>query len=717
MKGERTPVAGATVRVDGIEETQATDTGGRFRFDAVAPGERRVTVEGDFIETLAATVSVAAGQTTTVDLYAFAAPFLLDEVVVESEREPADMTRRKITKDELDGIPGANADVFRVVKNLPGVAMSGIPTQYGAEGLVIRGTGPEDSKYFFNGFEIPQLFHFGALVSLINAELVEDIAYLPGGFGVNRGDSIGGYVEVTSRAPRNDRLGGAVDLSTYSAFVLVEGPFNARASGAAAVRRSTIDYILPEIVPEEEAAFTISPRFYDYTALSQWRLNSANRLSLVALGSHDRTKLLAEIDENEPFSPDAFDIEIGWHTAILDWDFAPTSRVTQSFAAQFLYLENDFRFGRDQNVEATVYYPAFLEEISVAAGDWNTLRFGANGVFVVYDTSGVLPLIPKEGDPAMSWTNADATRFSDNSRTLGLDGWVDDVMEPADWLRLVPGVRVNHLDLTGETTLDPRLSARFFPTEKSAIKTSAGVYHQWPDRDEMLPNLGNDDLGAEAAYETGAGFEYDFGQGYEIDAQGYYKRLDNVIARTGPDADVPYENSGRGYVWGAEILARKRLTDRLFGWMAYTYSVSRRKDAPDAEWRYFDEDQTHNAIALASYTFGQRKLWKLGGRFQFATGKPYTPIESAVYNAETDSYLAIYSEDINSRRERAFHQLDVRVDKRWIFNTWTLNAYLDLQNVYWQRYPVGYRYNFDYSERRAVSYPTFIPSFGMTARF
>jgi len=36
---------------------------------------------------------------------------------------------------------------------------------------------------------------------------------------------------------------------------------------------------------------------------------------------------------------------------------------------------------------------------------------------------------------------------------------------------------------------------------------------------------------------------------------------------------------------------------------------------------------------------------------------------------------------LNSQRLQSFNQLDIRVDKLWYFKKWTLNLYLDIQNV------------------------------------
>jgi len=37
---------------------------------------------------------------------------------------------------------------------------------------------------------------------------------------------------------------------------------------------------------------------------------------------------------------------------------------------------------------------------------------------------------------------------------------------------------------------------------------------------------------------------------------------------------------------------------------------------------------------------------------------------------------------INSERIKAFHQMDIRIDKKWFFKQWSLNLFLDIQNLY-----------------------------------
>ena len=37
---------------------------------------------------------------------------------------------------------------------------------------------------------------------------------------------------------------------------------------------------------------------------------------------------------------------------------------------------------------------------------------------------------------------------------------------------------------------------------------------------------------------------------------------------------------------------------------------------------------------------------------------------------------------INTERLEAYHQLDVRVDKKWFYKKFALNLYLDIENIY-----------------------------------
>lgn len=132
------------------------------------------------------------------------------------------------------------------------------------------------------------------------------------------------------------------------------------------------------------------------------------------------------------------------------------------------------------------------------------------------------------------------------------------------------------------------------------------------------------------------------------------------------------------------------------------------------EWEVFDFDQTHILTAVAGYNLP----WNIdiSAKFQYVTGNPYTPIVGAAYNVDEDDYEPIQGAR-NSGRNPAFNRLDLRIDKRWVFNAWMLGIYLDIQNVYNATNQEGIQYNYDYTQTQPVSGIPFLPTLGVNAKF
>ena len=128
--------------------------------------------------------------------------------------------------------------------------------------------------------------------------------------------------------------------------------------------------------------------------------------------------------------------------------------------------------------------------------------------------------------------------------------------------------------------------------------------------------------------------------------------------------------------------------------------------------RLFDYDQTHILTLVGSYKLPRN--WEVSGRFRFVSGNPRTPVVGSVYDAGRDVYHPVYGE-VNSDRNGSFNQLDLRIDKKWIYDRWMLNFYVDLQNVYDRANPEGLTYNYDYSERISISALPLFPFAGLRA--
>jgi hypothetical protein len=138
------------------------------------------------------------------------------------------------------------------------------------------------------------------------------------------------------------------------------------------------------------------------------------------------------------------------------------------------------------------------------------------------------------------------------------------------------------------------------------------------------------------------------------------------------------------------------------------------KDRPDGPWRLFGFDQTHILTFMLAGAWPRG--WGLSIRFRLASGNPSTPYKGGIYDADADVYIGVPGK-FNSERLPLFHQLDIRLDKKFVFKRWMLSLYLDVQNVYNHRASEFVSYNFNYTQRTYATGLPIIPSFGIKGEF
>jgi hypothetical protein len=81
-----------------------------------------------------------------------------------------------------------------------------------------------------------------------------------------------------------------------------------------------------------------------------------------------------------------------------------------------------------------------------------------------------------------------------------------------------------------------------------------------------------------------------------------------------------------------------------------------------------------------------KKNWRVGMKWRFVGGAPFTP-----YDKEISSQVEVWNtlkkgifdySQFNQLRLSPFHQLDIRIDKEWYLDKFSLNLYADIQNIY-----------------------------------
>lgn len=636
------------------------------------------------------------------------------DMTIEARRERPEETRRTITPEEARTLPGTNGDAIKVIQDLPGMARSA----FGSGALLVRGAAPGDTKVFLDAQEIPQLYHFGGITSVVNTEVLSTIDFLPGGFGVRYGGATAGVVDLTTRPGRDDHRAGIVDANVYDAQAVGQGPIGHDASKGrviGAIRRSYIDAILRATVPSDALAFSVAPRYYDYQLrYDAPAFGSGGNAHVLLYGSDDALGFVARAPTGT----------------------AGATRGSFSFETRFHRLQIPWSQPMGKGWQMTLTPSLGYQDVGVNAGDILAIENIATDVSVRAEATGPLfrdadALVGVEGHLEEDRTNISITggfgtgtpRVIELHKTYGLARaaiYAQTHLSVGPTVSIIPGVRVDAFAPSSGVSADPRLAIRWDPLADWSAKFYAGVYHQPPTAQQWDRDLGDPELRSPYALQTGAGVRHRFGEAVTIDTELFYKWLgDQVVQRPADAANGQtrrsYTNHQIGRAWGWEVLVKRELGNRLYGWIAYTLSKSERSDPyTPGGWRPFQFDQTHILTVLAGYKLGRG--WEIGARGRYTTGNPTTVAIGAVFNADTGNYSAIEG-PINGARVPPFQQFDVRLDKRFDAFGAAWDVYLDVQNATNRRNPELERYDFDYSHQVPVTGLPTIPSVGVRGEF
>jgi TonB family protein len=716
--GTRKPLLATVADVSSGAEA-STDAAGRYVL-RVPAGERKLVATAVGYERRELTVTVTPDATVDVRKVSLHRTTVGDlELTVEGEKVEDAPTRRTLHHDELVNVPGALNDPIRAVQNLPGLNRA--PFLGGQ--LLVRGSPPGDTGVYVDGHRVPLLYHFLGGPSVINEQLVDHIDFYPGGYGAYYGRNLVGALDVGTARGATDGLHGEASIDLLQAVGFVTAPVGGDTQVSLAARRSYIDLFLPLFIPDDPntGVTTVVPIYWDYQA----RIDHKD-LSLTFLGSDDKLTIVQK--GGRQTLPLSINSHIGFHRGILNWkhDFSDAFSVRVSPAIGWQVTSFDSSgagpggFANPQSLDLTQWSGELRAEARYRQSrsvEWRA------GVDVDYERARYEADVQSSLDlQGLGSTLTQQRVFQRTQIGLGIGEYVEATFRIGR-LELVPGLRVEEehwLPAQQRVAFDPRLWARYALTDETALKAYAGVYHEPPLGQQVDPDVGNPRLILERSTQFGVGIEQKLGTGLSVSAEVFYNRRSSLITRA--DATVVggvienprLLNQGIGRAYGLEVLIRRELTERLYGWIAYTLSKSQVLNVPGDPWRAFTYDQPHILTLVAGYR--PSPSWNLSARFRYVSGNPYAPIEYATFDADSGSFVAQRG-TVGDARSPSFAQLDLRAQKTWTYDDWELALYLDVQNVLNRRNQELQVFDYRFREQGSIPGLPILPTFGLKARF
>jgi len=714
-RGTRRALKNTTVIFKKDKDVQQVETDEKGNFEtAVVPGNYLMIIPAVGYEKLETEVVVIKDE--KLFLNAKMEPLTINPylVVVKGKKFKSEVSAQRISIQEASVIPGSNRDVLKVIASMPGVNSVSVFNGYGS-GLLIRGSNREDSVYHLNDQWISQLYHFGGLESIIEPELVESIDFFAGGMTTEYTEATGGAVTINVRDPRTDRFGGYVNASPLSTSFMIETPLTDKDSIAFGMKRGLLDYYVRALESgfNDSVGFVQYPVYYDGSVVYTHKFSKKNKFRLIGVGSSDEFKINIDNESSNTKIGDSISNTSKFAEVIGEWSYRK-KKFKSSLSQMFVARRFQFNLGTRYYFRIDIYLSTLSEKVEYKINKKHRLKGGLRFVAGKVDMDSNFFLPPAEGEPRRSPDQ----EINDKSTTpyfLPTIYIMDEIKEGK--LLITPGINFVYGDFAEKFYIDPRLSLKFKQSKDLTLKFAAGQYSKLPAEFEAIEPWSKTKPNPENMYHIIGGFEKSLTDNIFLDVQTYYKYSSNQIVRDSLDS-TKYNNSGKAQIYGAEVLLRHELTDNFFGWLSYSWTVSKRKDGPDKKWRYFDVDIPHNLTAVASYKIN--KYWQFGARFKYSSGTPFSDLTTAktLFDPHEGNYNVIPGTyEINGERLDYSHQLDVRIDKYWIFDSWILSTYLDVQNAYFRKNPIVVRFSKDKSKKSKITGLPIMVFLGLKADF
>jgi len=751
------PLEGATVLLLGTSYGVVTNEEGKFTFLDVPTQTYNIQVSflGYETQTLYNVILKSVGNIPLQFKLEEISESLEEVIVVQSPFKSSSETplsTQTFSVVEIETYPGGNNDITKVVQSMPGIS----PSIGGFRNdIIIRGGAPNETVYYLDGIEIPNINHFstqgsaGGPVGMVNVSFIREVTLSSSSFGAEYDNPLSGVLAFEQREGDANGFGGNLRLGASETALTLEGPlFNTDKSKPAqttflfSLRRSYLQFLF------ELIGLPIRPDYWDYQWKIKHEIDAYNSLSFIGIGA---------IDDFSVKAPDEFDEE---QQAALE----QVPIIDQRSTTVGLAWKRKYKNGK--GFLNTVVSSNRLENVFARYED-NTTKTGTIFQNDSYEWETKFRIQATQYGDQWKWStgvNVQNSSYQNNTRFLYYDiAYNTDVnfVKYGLFLKASRAFLNDRLDFSwgirsdadsfseGSSLLNnisPRLSFSYALTENQRWKlnASAGRYFKIPTY-TMLGFLNQQGIFAnqQAAYTRSdhwvGGIEYNLTPASRFTVEGFRKNYANYpvsvidgvsLANKGGGFEVlgneAIRSEGEGQSSGVEVLFQQKLSNNFYGVFAYTYFSSEFSGA-DGVLRPSVWDSRH----LISFSGGYKlkRNWELSARWRFAGKNPYVPVDLEQSIVSYPELILDYDR-LGEVKLNSFNLADIRIDKKWNFKNLSFNLYFEVQNFLAQPNPSPPEYGLNRGENGTLVLPkslvqlsttegnsTPLPSFGFVLYF
>ncbi|WP_294747580.1 carboxypeptidase-like regulatory domain-containing protein [uncultured Prevotella sp.] len=661
----------------------------------------------------------------------------LGGVTVTQRRRQTDQMEHLDIKD-IKGVPSTTGNaVEELIQQQAGVSTHNeLSSQYN-----VRGGSFDENSVYINNVEVyrPLLIRSGQQegLSVINADMVENVSFSSGGFSAKYGDKMSSALDITYRRPESFEASAMASLLGGSAYV---GTSNKKYSMSHGLRYKTNRYLLGSL----ETTGEYRPNQLDYQTYITYEPN--RRWTLELLGNisenhynfkpKDRETSFGTMKDVKSFKvyfdgqekdifrtlfataaitrhiSDSTHIKLLWsayHTKEQErYDIQGQYWLNEAESAEQLgvgtYAEHarNYLTGNVQSLKLILNRK--LQQHDIEAGltyKWEHIKEQSRE-YEMRDSSGYsVPHTANRLDLIYTLSS------NNDMKSNRIEGYIQDIFR---WhngdthYTLNYGVRFAHWSFNKETILSPRVSLAIVPSYNQDLtyRFATGLYYQAPFYKELRDTTTvagitvatlNKDIKSQRSLQFIAAMDYRFKMNerpYKFTAETYYKALSNLIPYNVQNVKVTYygQNLCTGYTAGLDLKLYGEFVPGTDSWISFSLMSTKQK--MNGQWIPMPTDQRYALNLHFTDYFPGTERWKMTLRLSYADGLPFGAphrgLDSQSFRAPAYKRADIGMSYLALHNFKAIKNIWLGVDCLNLFGISNVNSYYwvtDVSNRQW----------------------------------
>jgi hypothetical protein len=619
-----------------------------------------------------------------------------------SEIQTQPLSSINFSSEEIRRAPGAAGDVSRIIFGLPSLAKINDTKN----SLIVRGGSPVENGFYVDNIEIPNINHFPTQgstegpIGILNVDFIEDVNFNCGGFTADYGNSLSSVMDIKFREGNRNTTDIQIDMSMQGFGGMVEGPLDGgRGSYLISARRSYLDLLL-DMMNETVGL----PTYSDVQGKATYDLSDQHKLSFVDVFSDDRQVM------NQKNALDSKTINIYpeyssySNTGGVNWQWIWGKNGFSQTSLSHTYSSTDVSFYQTRDAKLLLKNTSVEQEVKIRnTNHWN---FDAKNKFNFgFDMKYVLIDYAQFYNAYQDVLGNITPVFNLNKSIASLQGGVflDYSCRLLDRFTISPGVRIDHYQYNDDTKISPRMSLTYHLDDITSLTGSYGMYYQnipWiiAAQEESFRNLKTprsehyilsfNTLLTESSKLTVELYDKEY-RNFPMDpSQPNQFLFDQAVVEQIFLNHSNLVSAGNAQSYGIEATVQKKMAEDFYGLIAGSYYQSNYRGLDGKQYDRVYDNQYNFAIE-GGYKLNEK--WEFSLRWLYAGGAPYTPFDE---QASTVTHKGVFdAARMNAARLPDFHSLNLRVDKRYYFQSTTLTVYLSIWNAYGRRNIAAYTWN------------------------